>query len=93
MDQFCAVIVVANYHRGVTPSKHSRRSCSRTNRPTVPVSAILTTADGQTQVRVIDGKESHLVPVTVRALASGLAVVDGIEVGTKVEAIAEQSRE
>ncbi|WP_216452358.1 peptidoglycan-binding domain-containing protein [Arcanobacterium phocae] len=61
--------------------------------PTVPVSAILTTADGQTQVRVIDGKESHLAPVTVRALASGLAVVDGIEVGTQVEAIAEQSRE
>jgi peptidoglycan hydrolase-like protein with peptidoglycan-binding domain len=47
----------------------------------VPASAVVSTSDGQTVVVTAGGE---LVPVTVEASASGMAVVGGVEAGTQV---------
>lgn len=54
--------------------------------PVVPVSAITTAADGSASVLVGDSLEKR--PVTVRAVADGLAVVDGVEPGESVRVLA-----
>lgn len=49
--------------------------------PMVPVAALVTGADGSYQVVLADGTR---VPVTVRTQAGGYAVIDGVELGTRV---------
>lgn len=53
--------------------------------PAVPVSALLTQPTGEVNVVAEDG--TH-IPVRVEAVAEGVAVVDGIEVGTRVRVFA-----
>src|SRR5690606_33887002 len=50
---------------------------------TVPAAAVVTTADGDTAVVLESGE---VRPVTVVASASGVAVVEGIEVGERIRA-------
>lgn len=52
--------------------------------PAVPVAALGTSPDGQATVQVLDGDGVRAVPVTVRTIADGLAIVDGVEVGQQV---------
>lgn len=49
--------------------------------PTLPISALFTTVDGDVQVELADGRT---VPVSVRSSADGLAVVDGVDIGDTV---------
>lgn len=49
--------------------------------PAVPRAAILTEADGSTFVGLSTGRR---LPVTVRAMVDGIAVVDGVDVGNRI---------
>lgn len=49
--------------------------------PAVPVAAVQTKADGTAVVLDADGTEQ---PVKVKASASGVAIIDGVAVGTKI---------
>lgn len=56
--------------------------------PAVPVAALGTNPDGQTTLQLVDGDGVRAVPVTVRTIADGLAIVDGVEVGQQVRVFA-----
>lgn len=58
--------------------------------PVVPVSALRTEPDGSTTVTVVDGASSRQHPVTVRQIAEGLAVVDGVSEGDTVKVFGKQ---
>lgn len=58
--------------------------------PAVPVAALGTSPDGQTTVHVLDGDTVRVVPVTVRTIADGLAIVDGVQVGQQIRVFAGQ---
>lgn len=60
----------------------------RTTGPTVPVAAVSTDATGQAWVTVVDGNARERRPVTVSRSHAGLAVVEGVEVGESVQALA-----
>lgn len=53
----------------------------QTSGPGVPAAAVRTAADGSTYVLTADGTST---PVTVRASGDGVAIVDGVDVGTQV---------
>lgn len=53
--------------------------------PVVPVSALKTAPDGTSKVTVVEGAGSREQQVTVRQIANGLAVVDGVAEGTTVK--------
>lgn len=59
-----------------------------TTGPLVPVSAISTMPDGSTRLTEANGEQ---IPVSIRAAANGLAVVDGVNVGTEVVLLAGDS--
>lgn len=61
---------------------------SRTG-PAVPVSAIITGADGQTWVTVQEGVQRNRRGVTVVASQDGVAIVSGVEIGEQVQAVAD----
>lgn len=63
----------------------------RTTGPAVPVSAISTDATGQAWVTVVHGETRETRKVTVERSHGGLAVVDGVNAGESVQALASQS--
>lgn len=60
----------------------------RVTGPAVPTSAVSTDATGQAWVVVVNGNRTEKRPVTVTRAHAGLAVVDGVEVGESVRALA-----
>lgn len=60
----------------------------RTTGPAVPVSAVTTDASGQAWVTVVDGENREQRKVSVQRSHAGLAVLDGVEVGETVQALA-----
>lgn len=60
--------------------------------PVVPLAAVATGADGATSVTVVgpDGN-AHAAPVTIMAVADGLAVVRGVAAGDVVRVFAERA--
>lgn len=63
----------------------------RTTGPTVPISAVTTDASGQAWVMVVEGQTRHKRNVTVQRAHAGLAVVEGVNVGERVQALGTQS--
>lgn len=53
----------------------------RTEGPVVPVAALQSAADGQSSVVAADGTT---LPVTILAAADGIAVVEGLAIGTRI---------
>ncbi len=53
--------------------------------PVVPVSALKTAPDGTSSVTVVEGAGTREQEVTVRQIANGLAVVEGVAEGTTVK--------
>lgn len=59
--------------------------------PVVPVAAIITQPDGSTTVTVVSGNTDEQRTVTVRTVADGLAVVDGVTAGEQVRVFGKPS--
>lgn len=59
--------------------------------PVVPVAAIITQPDASTSVTVVTDGDDAQSTVTVRTVADGLAVVDGVNVGEQVRVFGQPS--
>jgi len=58
--------------------------------PAVPVAAITTQADGRTTVLMVDGSGARAErEVRVKASQDGVAIVDGVKVGERVQVLAD----